>query len=253
MRLKDKVAIITGVGSGMGRAATLLFAREGARVVGSDVNDEAGAETVRLAKSQGGEATYTHCDVSKADEVREMVSLAVRTYGKLDILYNNAGIPGPFAPCPDVTEEEWDRTQAINLKSVFFTCKYALPELVKQPTSAIVNTASSAALGVAKGEKLHLDTYAATKGGIMAFSKWIASNHGPEGVRVNVICPGVIDTPMSTPLLENPEAAKFRLQLTPLRRFGKAEDIANLALFLASDDSSFITGAVIPIDGGIGL
>lgn len=251
VRLENKVAVITGVGSGMGRAALLLFATEGARVVGSDVNDEAGAETVRMARDQGGEASYIHCDVSKSDQVREMVDFAVRHYEQIDILYNNAGVPGPPGGCPDVSEEDWDRTHAVNLKGVYLCCKYAIPELIKQPTSSIISTASLAGTRGGGPEGFpSLDTYAATKGGIIGMSRWIAATYGRYGLRCNVICPGWIATAMLDPITSSRELTKIFVERTPLKRLGQPEDVAKVALFLASDDSSFLTGLTIPVDGG---
>lgn len=252
MRLKDKVAIITGIGSGLGRTAALLFAKEGASVIGCDINDEAGAETIDLARKQGHDAVYVHCDASSEHDVREMVIFAVKTYGKLDILYNNAGISGPFTSSPDISEEEWDRTQAINLKSVFLCCKHAIPELIKQPTSSIISTASMAALlGGAFDGVFHLDAYSASKGGIVAFSRSIAAAYGLYGLRSNVICPGYIETSLSGPIIANSALNNALIARTPLRRWGRPEDVAYLALFLASDESVFLTGATIPIDGGV--
>lgn len=249
MRLEGKVAIVTGVGSGLGQAAALLFAREGAKVVGCSYTDETGAATMQQVKEEGGEGSYIHCDVSEASEVREMVDFAVRTYGKLDILYNNAG-RGFGGSVTDVDEDGWDRAMNTNLKSVYLGCKYAIPELIKQPTSSIINTSSIASLAARTLLNAQLDAYSATKGGINSMSRWMAAKWGPKGVRVNVICPGNIATRMGSRLAADPVATKAIADTTPLKRWGRAEDIAYAALFLASDESSFVTGQIITVDGG---
>ncbi len=251
MRLKDKVAIITGAASGMGRASTVLFAREGAKVVACDVNDEGGNESVRMARETGGEASFFHCDVSQAAQVQEAVGFAVGTYGQLNVLYNNAGIPGALGSCVEIAEEDWDRTQSINLKGVYLFCKYAIPELIKRPGSAIINTGSGAALvGAVPGGFPPVDAYTASKGGILSLTRSLSSHFGKHGLRANVICPGAVDTAMTAEAHAIPEFRGLMTVKIPLGRIGQPEDIARVALFLASDDSSYVSGVIIPVDGG---
>ncbi len=250
MRLKDKVAIITGTASGMGRAATIMFAREGAMVVACDVNDEGGQETVRMAREAGGEASYVHCDVSKSAQVQEVVAFAVRTHGRLDILYNNAGISGPYGSCVETEEEEWDRTLAINLKSVYLFCKYAVPEMIKQPASSVINTASAAALRGQRNREFSIEAYTASKGGVVAMTRTLAGAFGKYGLRANVICPGPTDTGMTAPIHAMSERREAVIKRVPLGRIARPEEIAAVALFLASDEASFVTAATIPVDGG---
>jgi NAD(P)-dependent dehydrogenase (short-subunit alcohol dehydrogenase family) len=249
MRLEGKVAIITGVGHGLGKAGAQIFAREGAKVVGCSYTDETGEATMRQIREEGGDGVYIHCDVSKSAEVREMIDFAVRTYGKIDILYNNAG-RGFGGPVTDLDEDTWDRAMDTNLKSVYLTCKYAIPELIKQPTSVIINTSSIASLAARTLLAAELHAYAATKGGINSLSLWLAAKYGPKGVRVNVIAPGNMAAGMGERLQGNTEVLNALADVTPLRRCGSAEDIAYAALFLASDEAAYISGVVLPVDGG---
>jgi NAD(P)-dependent dehydrogenase (short-subunit alcohol dehydrogenase family) len=246
-RLEGKVAIITGVSHGIGKSAALLFAREGAKVVGCATTVETGEATMRQIREEGGEGSFIRCDVSKSDEVKAMVDFAVRTYGKLDILYNNAG-RGFGGPITELSEEDWDRAIDVNLKSVFLTCKYAIPELIKQPTSAIINTSSIAGLAARTLLGAELHAYSATKGGINSLSRWIAARYGPKGVRVNVVAPGNLAAGMGERMRDN--YPKPLLDQTPLKNLGTGEDVANAALFLASDEAKYITGVILPVDGG---
>ena len=250
MRLRNKVAIITGGGSGMGRSAALLFTREGAKVVICDVNDEGGNQTVRMVREAGGEVSYIHCDVSKSAEVQATIEFTIRSYGKLDILYNNAGYGGP-GNCVEMSEEDWDRMLSVNLKGIFLFCKYAIPEMIKQPLSSIVNTASIAAF--TGGLPLNAgtsDAYCASKGAVAAMTRSLAVGFGKYGLRANAICPGPIDTPLTEPIHAVPGLVEWIDNKCPLGRIGKPEEVANLALFLASDESSLMTGVVVPVDGG---
>lgn len=259
MRLADKVAIVTGAATGIGRVGAIMFAREGAKVVCCDINDSEGRETIRLAGQAagvGGAAAYVSCDVSKTDDVRRTIQYALDRFGRLDVVYNNAGTHGPFAACVETDEEDWDRVLQVNLKSVFLFSKYAIPELVKQPTSSLIHTSSVSALGSAgMGVFPPVHAYTASIGGIVSFSYALAARYGHEGLRSNVICPGFIRTPMH---VDAQWARGFGLEAgilegIPRQRLGEAEDVANLAVFLASDESSYITGATIPVDGGISV
>ena len=249
MRLANKVAIITGSGSGQGQRAAERFAAEGAKVVVTDVDQAGGQQTVDTVKAAGGEATFVPADVSKAAEVKALVEAAVDTYGRLDIMYNNAGIllVGKDGPVTEVDEETWDRLMDVNLKGVYLGCKYAIPALQRAGGGSIINTASAAGL-VGVGDA---HAYTATKGGVIALTRAIAVTYGRHQIRCNAICPGVIDTPMVSAMTSHEGAAQSALRWHVLRRFGTADDVVGLALYLASDESSWMTGSIIPIDGGL--
>lgn len=246
--MKDKVAVITGAASGIGRAAAELFAREGAKVVVVDWKGE-GEEVARGIRDAGGEALFVRADVSDPSRVREMVRRAVEAFGRIDILYNNAAVgystPIVVGSVEELPEEHWDRVVRINLYSVYLCCKYALPEL-RRTKGVILNTSSIMATGAVPGA----DAYTASKGGIISLSRSLAKKLGPEGVRVNVLCPGTIATPMIAPILEDPEAVRRSEAKVPLGRLGTPEEVARAALFLVSDEASYITGAVLFVDGG---
>ena len=247
--LEDKVAVVTGAANGMGRATALLFAQEGARVVIGDVDvlgGEAAAEEIRAA---GGEALFVPCDVSREAEVRELIDTAQREYGGLHTIFNNAGIEQPVTPSSDVTEELFDRVMGINLKGTFFGCKHAIP-LLKKTGGTIVNNSSVSAFANVGGNI----AYGSSKGAIMSLTRILAIEYARENIRVNAICPGVIDTPMNQRNLEKSEdhdAVRQRwMSVTPLGRMGTPEEIARTVLYLASDMSSFTTGIGLLIDGG---
>jgi NAD(P)-dependent dehydrogenase (short-subunit alcohol dehydrogenase family) len=249
MRLEGKVALITGGGSGMGRVACELFAREGASVVVTDVVDDAGEATVAAIGDAGGEATYVHADVAREDDARAMVDAAVRRYGRLDVLYNNAGVmladDGSVAA---TSEEIWDLTLAVNVKGVAHGCKYGVPAMVAGGGGSIVNVASFVAwLGAATSQT----AYTASKGAVLAMTREIAVEYAREGIRCNALCPGPIDTPLLAELLADPAERQRRFVHIPMGRLGRAEELAKAALFLASDDASFMTGAALIVDGGI--
>ena len=248
-RLAGKVALITGAGSGQGRAAARLFAKEGAKVVVTDVAIKGGEETVGLVRADGGEASFIAMDVSKAAQVQRGVELAVQTYGRLHILYNNAAIWNPRLDnrVVELEEEAWDTILAVNLKGVYLCCKYGIPELIRAGGGSVINTASIAGL-VSSGQPSH--SYSASKGGVISLTRAMAIAYAKDQVRVNVICPGGVDTPMIAPLMADEQARQRAATMHPIGRMGTPEDIAHLALYLASDESSWVTGSVFTIDGG---
>jgi NAD(P)-dependent dehydrogenase (short-subunit alcohol dehydrogenase family) len=250
MRLKDKIAIITGAGSGQGRAAAGIFAREGAKIVVSDWKPELGDETATLVKKAGGEAIFVRTDVSESADVQNLIRTTISTFGRIDILYNNAGVgfssPLSMSDVLNTPEDDWDRVIAINLRSLFLTSKYGIPEMIKTGGGSIINTASIAAM--IGSEAAH--AYTAAKGGMVALSRALAVEFGPKNIRVNCICPGAIDTPMIAPVVDPLKKSGQPFMTSPIRRLGTPEDIANCALYLASDESSFVTGATFVVDGG---
>jgi NAD(P)-dependent dehydrogenase (short-subunit alcohol dehydrogenase family) len=249
MRLKDKVALITGAGSGIGRETALLFASEGARVVVVDVNDAGGQAVVEELRGGGGEAVYVHADVSKAAEAETMIRAAETRFGRLDVLFNNAGISHPNDDDAVTTEEEvWDLTMNINLKGVFLGCKYGIPALRRAGGGSIINTASFVAILGAATPQL---AYTASKGGVLAMTRELAVIHARENIRVNALCPGPLRTELLMKYLDTEEKRQRRLVHIPMGRFGEAKEIARAVLFLASDESSFTTGATFLVDGGI--
>jgi NAD(P)-dependent dehydrogenase (short-subunit alcohol dehydrogenase family) len=249
MRLDNKVAVITGAGSGIGRESALLFAREGARVVVADVNDAAGQAVVEELRAAGGEAVYVRADVSKGADAEGMVRAAEESFGRLDVLFNNAGISHAKDDDAVATEEEvWDLTMNINLKGVFLGCKYGIPALRRAGGGSIINTASFVALLGAATPQL---AYTASKGGVLAMTRELAVIHARENIRVNALCPGPLRTELLMKYLDTEEKRQRRLVHVPMGRFGEAREIAQAALFLASDESSFTTGATFLVDGGI--
>jgi len=248
MRLEGKIALITGAGSGQGRESAILFAQEGARVIVTDINEEGVKETVESVKAAGGEAVGRRMDVADAAQVQDGVSFAVRTFGSLHVLYNNAGVylRGQDGPVTRVSDEIWDLTLTVNLKSMYLCCKYAVPEMIKAGGGSIVNTASAAGL---MGSNFH--AYSASKGGMIALSRSLATTYAPQNVRSNVICPGFIETPMTAEISGSQRLLQAYLENTPLHRVGKPIDIAYMALYLASDEAAFVTGGVFVIDGGV--
>jgi NAD(P)-dependent dehydrogenase (short-subunit alcohol dehydrogenase family) len=249
MRLQDKVALITGAGSGIGRETALLFSSEGARVVVVDVNDAGGQAVVEELRSSGREAVYVHADVSKAADAEAMVRAAEESFGRLDVLFNNAGISHPKDDDAVATEEEvWDLTMNINLKGVFLGCKFGIPALRRAGGGSIINTASFVAVLGAATPQL---AYTASKGGVLAMTRELAVIHARESIRVNALCPGPLRTELLMKYLDTEEKRQRRLVHIPMGRFGEAKEIARAALFLASDESSFTTGATFLVDGGI--
>jgi NAD(P)-dependent dehydrogenase (short-subunit alcohol dehydrogenase family) len=249
MRLQDKVAIITGAGSGIGRESALLFAREGASIVVADLNDEAGTAVVAELEAASGRAVFVHADVSKAVDAEGMVRAAEESFGKLNVLFNNAGISHIDDDDAINTDEAvWDLTMNINLKGVFMGCKYGIPALRRAGGGSIINTASFVALLGAATPQL---AYTASKGGVLSMSRELAAIHAREQIRVNALCPGPLRTELLMKYLNTEEKRQRRLVHIPMGRFGEAHEIARAALFLASDESSFVTGATFLVDGGI--
>jgi len=249
MRLKDKVALITGAGSGIGREAALLFAREGASVVVADVADEGGRTTVADIEAAGGRARFVHADVSRSDDVRGMVAEAEKTYGRLNVLFNNAGVfPDADGSVLDTDEETWDFVMRINLKGVFLGCKHGIPALLRAGGGSIVNTASFVALMGAATPQI---AYTASKGGVLALTREVAIEFARKGIRANAICPGPVDTPLLAELFRDPARRARRMVHIPFGRLARPTEVAQAALFLASDDSSYINGAALTVDGGI--
>jgi NAD(P)-dependent dehydrogenase (short-subunit alcohol dehydrogenase family) len=246
--LDGKVALVTGAGSGIGRATALTFAREGAKVVVADIIAEGGEETVRMVKAAGGEALFVKTDVSKAAEVEALITKVVQTYGRLDCAFNNAGIEGVFVSTAECSEENWDRTLAINLKGVWLCMKYEIPQMLKQGGGAIVNTASVAGLVGFAG----LPAYVASKHGVAGLTKTAALEYAKAGIRVNAVCPGGISTPMTERLFKaQPQMAEAVAALEPVGRMGKPEEIAEAVVWLCSDAASFVTGHAMAVDGGM--
>lgn len=247
--LDGKVALITGAASGQGRAAAALFARHGARIVVADLNEDGAAETVRLVEGAGGAAVAVRADVSRRADNEAMVALAVERFGRLDVLYNNAAVQmsGRLVDC---TEDEWDRTIATNLSAIFWACRAAVPHMLAGGGGSIINTASVLALIGAEGYA----AYGAAKAGLVALTRQLATELAPT-IRANVIAPGSIDTPRFRKVIDAMEDSEgFMKQLLgnlPLGRLGTADDIAHMALFLASDASAYTSGAVVPCDGGL--
>ena len=249
MRLDGKVALITGGASGMGKVASGLFAREGARIVLSDVADEAGEATAAEIRDAGGEAAYVHADVSKESDAKAMVDAAVERFGGLHILYNNAGVMMPEDGSVDSTDERiWDITLGVNVKGVAFGCKYGVPAIIASGGGSIVNVASFVAwMGAATSQT----AYTSSKGAVLAMTREIAVEYARRGVRCNALCPGPIETPLLMQLLSDDAKRQRRFVHIPMGRLGQAEELAKAALFLASDDSSFMTGTSLIVDGGI--
>jgi len=249
MRLANKVALITGAGGGIGGESALLFAAEGASVVVADVDSRGAESTVERVRKAGGKAAFVRADVSKDADCAAMIAFAEKTFGKLDVLFNNAGIMDSADDDATRTSEAvWEKTLAINLKGVFLGCKHGIPALRRAGGGSIVNTASFVALLGAATPQL---AYTASKGGLVAMTRELAVIHAREKIRVNALCPGPLKTELLMKFLDTDAKKQRRLVHIPMGRFGEAGEMAKAALFLASDDSSFMTGASLVVDGGI--
>jgi NAD(P)-dependent dehydrogenase (short-subunit alcohol dehydrogenase family) len=250
-KLDGKVALITGAGSGIGRAGALLFAKEGAKIVVADHAPVGGQETVKLIKEAAGDAVFVHADVSKSADSARMVQISLDTFARIDILYNNAGIPGAVTLTAELTEEAWDSVINTNLKGVFLGSKYAIPAMIRQGGGVIINTASIAALKSTPG----MPAYSASKGGILQLTKTMALEYAKNNIRVNCICPGMVKTAMGEAAFPGDAAVRDAfiesfVQTIPLGRIGQPDEVAKAALYLASEDSSYVTGTALIIDGG---
>lgn len=255
MRLRNKIAIITAAGSGSGRSGALIFAREGAKVVVGDINAKAGQETAKMVKDAGGEATFVQIDVGKVDDMRRLIDTTITVYGKIDILWNHAGIPGPGI-LESTEEEEFDMAMDVNVKGGFFATKFAVPHMIKAGSGSIIFTGSVSSLRATPFSP----SYSLAKGGLVPFAMSLAVYLGRHNIRANCICPGGIDSPMLRVFMDRTgkltdedmdHRIKELTKKSPMRRLAKPEDIAYAALFLASDEASYVNGAILPVDGGM--
>ena len=244
--LTGKIALITGAASGIGRASALTFSREGANVIVSDVAVQGGEEVIRAIRNSGGEATFVRADVSKGAEVEALINRAVETHGRIDCAYNNAGIEGVSAPLHEYPEEDWDRVIEINLRGVWLCMKYEIAQMLKQGSGAIVNTSSGGGLLGSPG----MSAYGVSKHGVTSLTKTAALEYGPAGIRVNAVCPGLISTPMHHRIAATDPGYEQKAMSTPLGRAGTSEEVAEAAVWLCSDASSYVNGINMVIDGG---
>jgi len=244
---EDKVALVTGAGSGIGRTTALMFAREGARTVVADVAVEDGEDTRLMIENAGGKAIFLKADVTKPDEVESLVQKAVHTYGRLDCAFNNAGIGGAWAATADYPEWAWDQVISVNLKGVWLCLKYEITQMLRQGHGSIVNTASATGLVGSTAAP----AYVASKHGVVGLTKAAALDYAAAGIRINAVCPGAIHTPMIGPFMEaHPEMALEYASMHPVGRIGEANEVAEAVLWLCSDAASFVTGHAMTVDGG---
>lgn len=248
MRLANKVAIITGSATGIGRATAILFAREGAKVTVADINDEAGRATVATIEGTGGAAHYVHCDVSRSDDVQEMMSRTVEAFGGVDVLFNNAAATDGNYPVHTMPEDEWRDVLSVTLDGVFLCCKYAIPEMLQRGGGSIIHTSSVEGVQGVKGHA----AYVTAKAALFGLTRSMAIDYGPMGIRVNTLSPGIIDSgrPDIDKLKKDAAVMKWWKDMTVVGRLGEVDEIAKTALFLASDDSTYVTGQNIVVDGG---
>lgn len=250
MKLKGKVAVVTGSGIGLGRAIAVRLAQEGAKVVVNDLAEGPATDTVQMIKNSGGSAVLALNDVTSASQVENMFNVAEKAFGHIDILVNNAGImPPEDTSVVETPEDIWDKVIAVNLKGVYLCCKYGIPRMKKNNSGSIINIGSISAL---VGCTVPQDAYTATKGAVLSLTRSLAVQLAPDNIRCNAVCPGPIETPLTAYLFkDNPKKKELRLNHIPMHRFGKPEEVASLVAFLASEEASWITGCCYPIDGGI--
>src|SRR3954470_17951498 len=242
-----KVAFVTGAANGIGRAAALAFAREGASVVAADISERGNQETARMIEELGGRALAVRCDVMRTEDVEAALDKAVETFGRLDVAFNNAGVEQPITAAADLTEDDWDRIVGINLRGVFLCMKYEIQLMLKQGGGAIVNTSSGAGVKGFKGQA----AYAAAKHGVIGLTRSAALDYAPRNVRVNAVCPGIIDTPMMDRFTGGTDAGRERvIAQEPVGRMGRPEEIADAVVWLCSDAAAFVVGHAMVIDGG---
>jgi 3-oxoacyl-[acyl-carrier protein] reductase len=249
MRLSKKVALITGAGSGMGRASALLFSQEGAKIAVADIDEKGAEESVAMIREKGGDAVSVKADVSNASDVAGMIDMAIGTFGRLDILFNNAGYPMVPTPLENVDEALWDKIMAVNVKGIFLACRHALPIMRRQGSGVIINTASISGVRPRPGQA----PYAASKAAVILLTKALAVELAPFNIRVNCINPTATETPMLPKLGATESTRKNIVSTIPMGRMALPEDIAYAALYLASDESSMVTGSAIDVDGGRGV
>ncbi len=246
-RLHDKICLITGAGSGIGKAAALAFAAEGAIVTAADIS-AAGEETAHRVRNAGGQAEFIRCDIAIASEVEGLIAAIAAKHGRLDCAFNNAGIEGPLVPIADASEELWDRIIRVNLRGTWLCLKHEIRQMLRQGRGAIVNASSTAGICGTPG----YSPYTASKHGVVGLTKSVALQYAQSGIRVNAVCPGLTDTPMMDRILGgNREMEKLFVAGTPIGRKAKPEEIARAAAWLCSDEASFVTGTIMPVDGGV--
>lgn len=244
---EGKVALVTGAGSGMGRATALKFIKEGAKVVIVDYNAESGKETLGMVKKAGGKGIFVKADVSKKDDVEAMVKKAVDTYGRLDCAHNNAGVSGSFARLVNATEEDWDRMMSINLKGVWHCMRAEIAQMLVQGGGSIVNTASNGGLIASK----FVSDYIASKHGVVGLTRAASLEYITRGIRINCVCPGITKTGMTAPIQADPNMAAIFASMQPPNRLAEPEEIANAVVWLCSDEASFVNGHALAVDGGM--